>query len=637
MLKYLIVPTLIVALVQGCPAQTFTICEATNPQPPVIAISPSCSSAEELAAQELARYVRVMAAADLSIVRTDDPPDHSIVIRCVSRSELGDEGYSISVRGSRLYIEGARGRSVLYAVYDILERMGCRWLAPDFDFYALPTPTCSPTGAENEVVPRVRPLVLTIPKPIIEKPTLKYRKICVEEGLSHNQQELLRIIEWMPKARYNTLVIPIDYQGTGRVKWDNWRQVLAPELQKRDLIIEVGGHGYQNFLSAKMENGRLFKEHPEWFGMDVSGRRRSEPQWVFCTSNEDAVRYFTSNVLAYLKTHPEIDVFDCWPPDGATWCNCSSCRALGSPADRQSRLVRQVMDAALQNGVRTRFECIAYGSCLYPPDRESLPNSLLVDFCPIGQCFEHQIYDTTCERNARYASAFKKWRASFPGEISIYSYYRKYAWRSLPNLIPHYIQRDLQWYCRMGAAGVSTYAEPGDWRTYELNHYTLGRLAWNPYSDVDSLIRDFALARFRKAADAAIRVYQALENTVRRVSSIPYISPKTSREIDSASSSLRGALDRFLQQAEPGPATRALAAAVEYAMRDFALQKARVNKLPVQERAAMVSSLLAFIQAHSGEGLIVDARIDKAKLFKAYGLDLERDLHTPSAVHSNAK
>lgn len=598
--------------------QTFVICEQGAPRPPVIVLSADAGPAEELAASEMARYVGLMAAVDLQIVRGNDPPDHAIVIRCVAAPQLGDEGYSISIRDGRLYIEGARGRSVLYAVYDVLERLGCRWLAPGFDCYAQPVPKASPAGGENELVPRTRPLIVTLERPVIEKPKFKYRKIYVEEGLSHTRENLLQLIEWMPKARYNTLVVPTDYQGHGRVKWDNWRDALIPELRRRDLIIEVGGHGYQNFLNSGMENGKLFEKHPEWFGMDSQGNRHAEPEWVFCTSNRAAVEYLSRNVVSYLRSHPEIDIFDFWPPDGAKWCECAECAKLGKPSDRQALLIREVEETVRKEGIPTRFECIAYSVYTSPPEHVEMPDSVLVDFCPINQCFEHQIYESKCARNAMYASAIREWKLRFRGEVSLYSYYRKYAWRSLPNIIPNYIQKDLQWYARMGVAGVSTYAEPGDWRTYELNHYVLGRLAWNPDADVGKLVREFAYARFGRSGDAAIGVYRALEETVRKVSSIPNITPKSPSEIEQASRKLRSALEGFLKQAETGAATQALQASVEYALRDFALQKSAIENKSVRERRAMVEELARFISSFRGRGIFLENRLGLESLLKAY-------------------
>ena len=62
-------------------------------------------------------------------------------------------------------------------------------------------------------------------------------------------------------------MIPFNYQGDGKVQWDNWREALTPELKKRDMLVEVGGHGYQNFLNAKMEGGEVCSTNiPDWFG-----------------------------------------------------------------------------------------------------------------------------------------------------------------------------------------------------------------------------------------------------------------------------------------------------------------------------------------------------------------------------------
>ncbi len=593
--------------------------EFADPQhPPVIVLRADPSPGEELAASEIADYIGLMAAIGVEVKRGSDAPKGSIIISCSPSPELGDEGYSISIKDGRLHLTGARDRSVLYAAYDLLERLGCRWLAPGFDCYALASPFASPDGGEGEVVPRKRPVTLELDEPVVERPKLKLRKIYVEEGHSHNRENLLQMIDWMAKSRFNTLVVPTDYQGRGRVKWDNWRDGLTPELRKRDIQIEVGGHGYQNFLNAEMEDGKLFGEHPEWFGTDENGARRREHGYVFCTSNEAAVDYLTHNVVAYLKARPEIDIFDFWPPDGARWCECPECAKLGEPADRQARLVSHVIDAARAQGIKTRFECIAYSVYTEPPTSPKMPESVLIDFCPINQCFEYQINDPASERNAGYAAALQAWNQAFPGDISIYSYYRKYAWRSLPNVIPHYMQKDLRWYAKLGIAGVSTYAEPGDWRTYELNHYVLARVAWNPETDVDAIISEFADARFGTASNAAVKVYQALEDTVRYCSSIPFTSLKSPEQIDQCSKTLSAARDTFRQAAGPGPAKEALLASVDYALRDFALQRSAAEKRPAEERRKTVDELAEFVASHRDHGVFLEGRLSRGNLLKAY-------------------
>ena len=79
---------------------------------------------------------------------------------------------------------------------------------------------------------------------------------------------------------------------------------------------------------------------------------------------------------------------------------------------------------------------------------------ILVDVCPIGQNFDFAIDDPRSSNNAGYAALIRKWRGSFTGHLGLYSYYRRYAWLSLPMILPHYMQHDLQWYasCRCRAS-----------------------------------------------------------------------------------------------------------------------------------------------------------------------------------------
>lgn len=74
-----------------------------------------------------------------------------------------------------------------------------------------------------------------------------------------------------------------------------------------------------------------------------------------------------------------------------------------------------------------------------------------------------------------------------------------------------------------------------------------------------------------------------------------------------------------LKEAEPSQSAQALVTAVEYALLDFALQKARSEKKPVEKCSAMVDDLLEFIRSHSGKGLFLEARLDRNKLLSAYG------------------
>lgn len=581
-----------------------------------LVVSPGASPAERLAAEEIRAYVKEMSGAELPLATNGQ--GKAIVVGGRTAAATKPEGYEIRVGDGQVSVMGNSPRATLYGAYRLLEEMGCRFLAPELGHYR----------GSAEVVPRKETVTLPGDLQIKTAPAMKFRKLYVEEGHSHDAENLRQMVEWMPKAGYNTLVVPTDYQGSGRVKWDNWREALTPELQRRGITIEVGGHGYQNFLNAQMEEGKLFEQHPEWFGQDAKGKRQRAKGWVPCTSNPEAVRYLTDNFLAYIRERPEIQIFDFWPPDGAKWCECEKCKTLGTPADRQAILLAQVKEAVKPVRPDLRLEVIAYSSYVDPPGNQTVDPSVLVDFCPISQQFDHQIDDTAAQTNAKYAGSLRAWRKAFDGDLSIYSYYRKYAWDSLPVLIPHYMQRDLQWYMTLPVQGVSTYAEPGDWFTYELNHYVLARLAWDPNADVDAVIREFARARYGGAADIAVTAYEDLEDVVRVCCSVPHTARKPVEEVAKAEARLAKSLEAVKKASGEAtdPAVRhnlvRLIRVFDYAIRDLRVLQLMAKKGPAAREEAV--KLHAMVQEHAGEGmfLVVRNRLNQARMLKRFGFDV---------------
>lgn len=585
------------------------------------------SLSEALAAQELSRYVQRMSGVEIPIHKGGRLSSKSLVV-CEGKnlaqwpmdapkvSVTGDE-YAIIEQDGNIWLLGGRGRSVLYATYGFLEKLGCRWLAPNFDHYR----------GTGEVIPKRRVLSLSIASPVIEKPALAFRKLYVEEGHSHNADNLIQMAEWMAKNRFNTLVIPMDYSGRGVVKWDNWREKVCPELRKRDITIEVGGHGYQNFINADMEGGKLYDRHPEWFGQDNEGKRRKERGYVFCISNPEAVRYLIQNFARYVKERPEIQIYDFWPPDGARWCECSGCKAIGDASALQAHLLAQVKAEVAKIRPDLRLEIIAYHKTIFPPAEVRLDKDILIDFCPIAQCFEVQINDPASDQNAEYVRALTAWRRAFDGDISIYSYYRKYAWKSLPNVIPHYMQKDLEFYLSLPVQGISSYAEPGDWFTYELNHYTLARLAWNPSADVDTIVSEFCRARYGSEARSAMQAFQVLEDVVRHSCSIPGTKLKTANELslalkklDRAKESLEGCRCNVANAGIVRNMARLLLA-LEYARRDIEIQKSRAMGEPEEKTQRLVEDLASWLAKHGDEGVFcMHSRLQQPKLGQSYGL-----------------
>ena len=571
----------------------------------VIVSSGNASECEKFAALELKRYLSEMSNANFKIVEKNQVK--SIVVttaaslpKSIKIPILTKESYAVFVKNETIYLTGENPRATLFAVYDFLEQLGCQWVAPDFDYF---------DGA-NRSIPAKADLNFKSRGDRLETPSLKYRKLYVEEGRTHTLQNLKQLIDWMPKTRFNTLVIPTNYQGHGKVKWDNWRDELTPELQKRGIIIEVGGHGYQNLINASMEGGKLFENHPEWFGADNSGARSNNPRTVICTSNSDAVNYLYKNLLTYLKSHPEIAISDFWPPDGETWCQCEACQVMGTETERHIILVNQVAGLLQKELPNVIVECLAYSRYTAPPAKISLDKKVLLDFCPINQCFESQIYESGAERNKAYNDDLTKWRKAFDGDISIYSYFRKYAWKSLPNIIPHYMQNELKYYKSIGTEGISVYSEPGDWFTYGVNHFVLSELSWNPNVKVDSLIRIYAQQVYGRSAHTAIFVYNELEDIVRFACNLPYTTLKKPEQYNLYETRIKTCRDMVVSAIKENQDIlvvnnlRKLELMLEYADQSIAVMRSKSsgNKESTKQMEADIKS---FVKEHASEGIFI--------------------------------
>jgi hypothetical protein len=575
----------------------------------VIALDSDATDAETLAASELASYLRRISGASFAIRRGRAgeqlrSTDRAIVLRTEGRDDahgVAADAYTITVRGESVILTGASPRAVLYAAYDFLARLGCRWLAPELAFYA---------GAA-EYVPHEATLVYESRGDVTERPVFAIRKLDMGEARSHDLESLRRIVEWMPKLRFNTLMVPMGSGASSDRTWDDWRSALTPELKKRGLTIEAGGHGYQRFLAADMENGELFVRHPNWFGKDSTCNVSRSAPVVFNTRNDSAVAYLIHNVARYVTEHPEIDVFDFWPPDGARWDECVKEKSEESVEDRHARLVAALHDTLARVRPRLRLEMIAYAHAKMPPEHVVIPPDVLVDFCPISENFDVPIFDSSDKSNAIYVRAIQAWRRSYPGDIGLYSYYRKYAWRSLPNVIPHLMQQEMRWYAAEPLQGISTYAEPGDWYTYELNHYVLGELAWNPGVDVDSLIDGYALVRYGRSRKLAIAALATLENSFRLRGSIPYSAPDSTAQI-ARTLAVVGAQRDGVRRAAAAAGNGELAAnlerlglMLEFAERDLAIHKSRNDGGNPEETRALVRELVAFLTVHKTQGVFV--------------------------------
>lgn len=462
----------------------------------------------QFAGRELQRYIEQISGTLPEIVYSR-PVGPAIVVGRAAASawgvEIGDltahqDGFVKIIQPGEVVLAGNSRRATLYAVYDFLEDLGCRWYAPNFEFYG-------DVGGEH--IPRKD--TITCPQGTwVKEPLFSLRSKRVEEGWSVSSKRLGALIDWMAKTRLNIFNMTIDYGGRGRVPYEEYRESIVPQIEKRGLLLHVGGHNYSLFLPDS-----YFEEHPDWFGMNRNGERvpMVAGRVNFNTANPEAVRTFIDNCKQWLRQHPEIDLFSLVPEDSPVWDTSPESRQLGSIPERHAIFANQVLGALKSEFPGLKVMLPAYQALVRPPEGLYFEENALIGFAMIRRDNARFSFDLSSQKNLYYMNYLWQW-LDFPGlngRITLGGYYRRYAWRSLPVLNYSVLASDLKYAAMNGVAGLGEYGEPGDWFTFELLHYLLARLSWDCYESVGEILRDYCFYRFGTATKEMQQLFFLLD------------------------------------------------------------------------------------------------------------------------------
>ncbi|WP_405682020.1 DUF4838 domain-containing protein [Streptomyces sp. NBC_00057] len=445
------------------------------------------------AASELADYVERMSGSRLQVLRarpeqpqtatsgvlvlpgsrrqaTTVPPVWLAKADTRLRDQVTDS-YLVSATPHGVLLSGVGDRGVVYATYALLEQFGVGFFAPQFSYYQGAAETV-PQAVDITV--RARTSLVTPPWPV--------RRKAIEEGWSISRSSLTALIDWMGKQRLNVLVFPYDYYGARVTRYEDFAAGMAPELAKRGIIVEVGGHGYDAFLRRA--------DYPQYYTPGVN---------VFNVHDEAAVSQYIANVVTYLRARPEIAIFDCWPPDGATWPKATLAE-FGTATNAEVHVVNKLVAAIADAGLHVQVERIAYGAGLDTPTAGyTFDPKVLIDFAAYGRTYSVPLGDPSSAVNAHHLDVLRRWRVAHPGTLAIYDYSRRYRWRELGNPIG-VLAQDADVYRSIGVNGVGAYSEPANWLQFEAIHLFGARSAWNPTLTYDDFMSSYLPARFGPAA-----------------------------------------------------------------------------------------------------------------------------------------
>ncbi|NWF81973.1 MAG: DUF4838 domain-containing protein [Chloroflexi bacterium] len=509
----------------------------------------------------------------------------------------GPDGGGFSLRG-----DGPRG--LLYAVYDLLEALGCRWPAP---------------GASAEHVPRRLPLRLP-EEAVADRPAIAQRGLII--GHDHFLAEAEDWIAWAARNRLNTIFIhtTIRAPALGACRLAAWRArrpALLPRIRERGLRLELGGHHLRDLLPR-----RLFRTRPALFRHD--GQQRS-PDHNFCVSNPAALAHVQRTAAAFFAAYPEAEVYHLWPDDlrAGGWCRCPACAVL-SPAD-QALIAANALAAALPEArAAARVAYLAYHDTEAPPQRTCPHPRVMPIFAPRLRSYAAGM---DAPANAGVAARLAGCAAAFATDAqgpAVFEYYLDgILFKSSPPPLAEVIAADMRHYHAAGV-GAAHVLLTGDrpFSTAPPNAYLFARLAWAPTADPQATMAEYAAARAPGSGSALAAAYAALAQAWR---------PALERDPEQAAAVSGSGLDPVASPpadvldpiAEPRRAAErrleAMRAAVEHLARGQALWETALGAGLVAERAEweLGAALLHFLRLRQQLYVLVAREAPRALVAEA--------------------
>jgi len=377
---------------------------------------------------------------------------------------LSEEAFHLETRQGNLYLVAGGPRGVLYGVYEILERLGCRWFTPEI--------THIPQS--NEVT--FGPVCET------QTPAFEYRD---EEWFVSAGDPT-----WAARNRLNGHYTPIPgYMGG---------------------FVDYGL--FTHTIHRLVPPGEFFDTHPEYFCL-VNGQRI--PSHV-CLTNPDVLKIATERTLQYMRAKPNCRIFSVSQNDTRSPCECPSCTARvekeGSQSGPWIHFCNAIAEETVKEFPDNLINTEAYMYTIDAPRHVRLHPNVRVRLCVIEICQGHGMDVCDHPRTVQAYKALQDWGA-ITDQLYIWHYCTNFQNYTLPMPNMDELEHNLKLYRNKGVCGVmmqgcgedgGAAAELG-----ALRAYVLSKLLWNPDRDVWSLVDEFLPAYYGSAA-SRVRAYMDL-------------------------------------------------------------------------------------------------------------------------------
>lgn len=497
---------------------------------PCVILPASATATEAFASGELSRYLGEMLGKEIPVRKSCQEGEYPLRVGRACSAELTTgfskhiasiehDAFAIRQREDGTDLAGNSDRATLYAAYEFLEQLGCRWFFP---------------GKLGECVPRLKSLVLQ-DKETRQIPSFNQRTIDV--GVT-DKMDFAEIIDWAAKNRLN--FIPASRMAFVR------RHLPASQ---QDIWEKRGGQQEWQFhvhnLTQMVPADKYFREHPEYFALYKGTRHPSgtpgKPGFGggnLCTTNPDVINLCTRFVIDYFDRTPEGMVVPLWPADGSViWCECPECkklRGVNFMGGRRGSMTRRMLtfgnEVARRVAVKYPDRLIlvpAYANYIQPmPDIPLEPN-VFIQYCIHGD-YAHGLDKS--EENKAERLQLEAWATMTKGgPLGVWEYFLLGDHYSPPKentaMLPclYRVRYTLPFFHKIGVNNYMTQASTKYWKHNMAVYYFTARYAWNVQTDFNELLDDYTSNMFGPAGHFLRDYYLLVENAVEKADWHPVV------------------------------------------------------------------------------------------------------------------
>lgn len=438
------------------------------------------------AASELQKYLQKMTGCVFP--EAEEPKGSAITL--TSDDTDGPDRFRIVCGEEEILLHGSNERSVLYAVYEFLEHLGCRFAEPGVETIPC-VPDLEISAFQTEQTASF-PLRSIFRIQVFQDKTKSYR------GLDDFH---LPQIDWMAKRKLNHYVFYVDYARFDL--WERYKHKVLGALLDRGFTIELSHHSCDYFCPRDVcrdygnwGDETYYLKHPDWY-----------ERFQIHIEREDVQRIMFTRLLTFAERNPELEILSLWPGDSKMEPIYPGMTVTDSYLTFWNRAARELGRAFPGK----RLSICAYLDLLDAPVNVAPEQNLHIWFCPISSNY---MYPLMNGRNRKFAEKLEKWCLAFtPGNIATFEYY---GWQPILTPFTKKMRKDLAYYRTLKLAGTYawcgfTYNLMGQDFRWARDLHIMADLLWNADVSVEDSGHRWAEAVYGKAAGGIDVFYHLIQ------------------------------------------------------------------------------------------------------------------------------